>query len=544
MLDDANSLSSGTQLRSEVCVVGAGVAGIAIARELAKAGQQVLLVESGDLKRSAATDALSMGSSAGDRYEFAHYHRSRFFGGSSNCWAGYCRPLEPEDFAVRPWIPNSGWPIGYADLLPYYQRTHEYLGLGPWDYSSEFWETSIQHPQVRRAPLDETGLRDSFNQFAYEPKLGVHHRSEVASNPRVQVLLNANLTEIETTPDGGQVTGLVLRTLSGRQVRAQARRYVLATGGIENARLLLASARTRPEGIGNRNDLVGRYFMDHPRVIVGRVSLRDGYRHNLLYDVRHQNRSSIVAAHGTSVAAAFVLSPEVLAREELLSARTSFWTNLVGEGTQGQEALARFYRVRRDTRSVSRADLRELSQILRSTEAAAFAGSRLIPTSRRRVRETRLEIVAEQAPDPRNRVTLSAVRDALGVPRAHVDWEVSEAAERTLRRTAALVAEALARAGVADIDGLEESDWTRALSGTVHHVHHMGTTRMHESPELGVVDRDCRVHGVQNLFIAGSSVFPTGGSNFPTMTIAALALRLADHLARLDAPVVVPAPNA
>lgn len=546
MFIDARQVTDNLAVDATLCIVGGGVAGIALALELDRAGVDVCLLESGGLDVDAATEALNRGENVGLPYQFDAGFRSRYFGGSSNCWGGWCRPLEPLDFSHRDWVAHSGWPFGAEELRPYYQRTHALLQLGPDNFDGDFWGPAISRANVRRVPFTNGRVVDSFSQFSPPARLGRLYREALRQSRLVRVFLHANAIDIETDTAAPRVTRVRVATLSGRRLAVTAKHYILAAGGIENARLLLASNRAQPAGIGNGRDLVGRFFMDHPRVLTGDVRLAKAWQGNRLYDIKHQDKSSLVRAHGTPVAAQFTLSPALLEAERLLNARVWFCSIFTGEHS---EAVAALHRYTQTVLHNGHADLdpkRDALLMLRDPfRTLGYTLTRLLPW-RPLLRAVQLEIMVEQEPDPASRVTLATERDALGLPRARVDWQLSPLTRRTFERTLEIVASELRAAGVATIE-LEElfagGGWPDRLKGTWHH---MGTTRMHDSPSQGVVDRDCRVHGVDNLYIAGSSVFPTAGSNFPTMTIAALALRLAEHLRQRlrAAPAVLAAARA
>lgn len=513
-----------------ICIVGGGVAGIALALNLARQKIDVCLIESGGLIADPATDDLYRGDNIGIPYAFDCGYRSRFFGGSSNCWGGWNRPLEPLDFATRNWVPHSGWPLSAAEMQPYYQRTHELLQLGPTRFDAEFWSAALSHPRVVRAALSGGRAIDSFTQFSPPTRMGKVYRHALDTNPYIRVFLHANVVNIDTNANADSVAQVDIATLTGRRFAVRADYFVLAAGGIENARLLLASNRTQTEGLGNAHDLVGRFFMDHPRLHSGIVKLRKQFRGNKLYDIKHQDKSRIVRAHDTSVAAQFVLTPETVAQEQVLHARVWLRSVFVGEDSAAVAALHRFTQTYLRDANMNLRPLPDLLAMLRDPfSVLGYILARAFPV-RPLLRGIRFEIIAEPDPNPASRVTLSNERDALGMPRVAVNWRLGPLVRKTFERTLVIVSEELARAGVADAvlpDPICTDNWDQTLDSTWHH---MGTTRMHDSPAHGVVDRNCRVHGIRNLFIAGSSVFPTGGANFPTMTLAALALRLSDHL--------------
>lgn len=516
-----------------VCIVGGGVAGITLALNLAKQKIDVCIVESGGLHADAATNDLYCGDNIGIPYAFDCNYRSRYFGGSSNCWGGWNRPFEELDFAARPWVPDSGWPITRDEIEVYYQRTHALLQLGPPNFDAHFWEAAIAHPKVRRARLDTTRISDSFTQFSPPARMGKLYHQELEINPHIRVLLHANVINIASNNNADSATHVDVATLTGRNFTVHARYFVLAAGGIENARLLLASNNVQHAGLGNANDLVGRYFMDHPRLQCGMVKLRKPFRGNKLYDIKHQDKSRIVFAHNTPVAAQFVLTPQAIAQEQVLHSRVWLRSVFIGEDTDSVAALHRFTQTYLYDAHMNLRPLPDLLAMLRDPfSAIGYSLARALPVPPLQ-RSLRYEVVAEPDPNPASRVVLSARKDALGMPRVAVNWQLGPLVQKTFERTLTIINEELTRVGMLDAILPEQicpPDWDRNLVGTWHH---MGTTRMHDSATHGVVDRNCKMHSINNCYVAGSSVFPTGGSNFPTMTLAALALRLADHLGAL-----------
>jgi choline dehydrogenase-like flavoprotein len=531
MFIDTRQLDEQSRIEADVCVIGGGAAGVTIALELERHGMRVALLESGGLEPDEATLDLYRGDNAGLPYGFAEGCRSRFLGGSSNCWGGWCRPLDDWDFERREWVPDSGWPFGKAELAPYYDRAHRVLKLGPREYDAAFWEAAIGRHDVRRIPLSSPRIVDTVSQFSPPVRFGVDYRNELQRSETVKVYLHANATDIETDSDARTVKRVQVKTLTGRMVWAHARLFVLATGGIENARLLLASDRSQPAGLGNGEDLVGRYFMDHPRLMSGSVRFADEWARNKLYDSKFHYQNPAVSAHGTCVAAQFALTPAAQREEGLLNSRVWFASVFPGEGTESVQALVRCYLRLQGKDEMGHRLSRDLLAILANPyHAARFATARVFQP-RSLIKDVRLQAIVEPAPDRKSRISLSTERDALGMRRVKVHWHLGELVRRTFDRTFEILSEELRRKAIAEVRldaPLGARDWPGHLEGTWHH---MGTTRMHDSPRRGVVDRECRVHGMANLYIAGSSVFPTAGANFPTFTLVALALRLADRIA-------------
>jgi choline dehydrogenase-like flavoprotein len=482
VLIDARSLPQETIVDADVCIVGAGAAGIAIARELAGSRLRICLLESGGLTLDGDTQALYRGTSMARKYFRLDEARTRYFGGSTNCWMGFCRPLDADDFEQRDWIPHSGWPFDRAALLPYYRRAQAVCQLGPFRYRGDECATP-QRPQLAFA--DGRVVTQCF-QIA-PTRFGEIYREEIAGAADIACHLHANVVDIELGADARAVEQLQVRTLGGNAFRVRPKVAVLATGGIENARLLLASQRGQPAGLGNHNDLVGRFFMEHPHTLAGAflpsaAAIRLG-----LYRPHQRGRVNELGI--------LSLSAATRRRERL----ANFTTSLTGPG--GLDPFER-----------------GLAAAVAGVDAAQAGAGKYV-----------LSNECEQVPNPESRVELSYERDALGMNRVKLKWRLSPQDKRNLRRSHEILARELGRAGVGRLKpGLTEADdWPSDLTGARHH---MGTTRMHPDPKRGVVDANGRVHGTANLFVAGSSVFPTSGSANPTLTILALALRLADHL--------------
>jgi choline dehydrogenase-like flavoprotein len=534
MFIDTRRIQQGMVVDTTVCIIGGGVAGITLAMELDKKGIDVVLLESGGFNPDDDTRDLYRGEDVGEwRYNFADGSRSRFLGGSSNCWGGWCRPLDPWDFEKRDWVAHSGWPFGLSELAPYYERTHALLKLGPNNFDPDFWERSINRPDVRRIPLVSGKVRDTISQFSPPARFGKLYRDKLKRSQRVRVFLYANATNIDTDRAGRTVTHIDIATLTGIRAKVTAKTYVLATGGIENARLLLASNKVLPAGLGNGHDLVGRFFMDHPRLLTGNIKFSKQWSRNKLSDVKYHYQNAAVAAHGTCVAHQFALTPETLQEEGILNARVWFSSIFPGEGSEGALALFRCKQALLKKEQADWSLTRDmLTMMSHPIDTIGYGYTRLFQP-RWMIQGVKFQLIVEPEPDPNSRVMLSPTqKDQLGMNRVRVDWRLTSRVQRTFDRTLAILAEDMRKSGVAQVEldpPVEGRKWPSDLEGTWHH---MGTTRMHDSPKQGVVDRNCLVHDMTNLFVAGSSLFPTAGANFPTITLAALAFRLAEHLAK------------
>lgn len=530
MLIDSRQLDEGTQLDSAVCVIGGGPAGITLALELAKQGIEVNLFESGPLQLHEPSLDLNDGESVGLPYEFGYGHRSRFLGGGSNCWGGFCRPWDRWDFEKRAWVANSGWPFSMDTIAPYYRRAHKILQVPSENFDAAFWHQAADG-QLNGFALDAEKIQESITLFSPPLKFGKEYRDELSASKLIRVYLWANVVHIDSAPISGQVTRVEFRTLSGRRFFAQAKEYVLAAGGIENSRILLNSNRQQSAGLGNANDMVGRYFMDHPRLISGEVKLAPKYRRSPVYDAKFFCISDTVEVNGVRIAAQFALPLATQRSEGLLNSQLWLRSLYPGETLEAIQSLFRM-RLRAARRyAISHRLGHDLKELARHPLAVALFAAAHVTKSQAMVQRVVMEAIVEPEPLADSRVLLSSDHDALGMRRAKIDWRLSEQVKRTFDRGFEVFGTQLQQQGIAQVElgpKFEGRDWPERMTGTWHH---MGGTRMHDSPRSGVVDRNCRVHGVNNLHIAGSSVFPTGSSNYPTVTLVALAIRLSERLA-------------
>lgn len=533
MFLDARTFESATTLTTDVCIIGGGIAGLVIARDLAGRKIESCVIESGGFEPDAATRDLYRGECVGIPYDFADGCRSRYLGGSSNCWGGWCRPMEPLDFAARSWVPHSGWPFGPEELAPYYPGAQAVLQLGIDNYDTGYWTNAISRPDVRRYPLSGRILADGVSQFSPPLLAGKAFRPELRASTSIKVLLYGNVTNIVTDATAAVAERVEVQTLTGNKCTVRARVFVLATGGIENARILLASNTQSTAGLGNAQDLVGRYFMDHPRVTSGWVHLRPQWRGNKLYDNKFQYQNDALSANGTRIAAQFAATPEVQEREGLLNARVAMTSIFPGEHDAAGWAIRRLRRRYEGAESPGTTLLQDVWTVIRHPLlAGGFVAARVFQPQFL-IYGMRMQATVEPAPDPASRVTLSTVRDQLSMPRVRVDWRLDANVKRTFDRMFALLRDELETNDIARVDldpQIGTGPWPETFEREGNW-HHMGTTRMHDSPRQGVVDRNCLIHGMKNLYVAGSSVFPTVSSDFPTITLTALALRLSQHIA-------------
>jgi choline dehydrogenase-like flavoprotein len=516
---DSREIPDGAELETDVCIVGAGAAGITIAVELIGSGRRVILLESGGLTLDGDTQALNHGENIGFPYYPPVTLRLRFLGGTTNHWAGVCRPLDPIDFEQREWVPLSGWPIGHADLEPFQERAHAVCDIGPTDFGPGAWLA----PDAQPLELAPASLRTTMLQVGPPTRFGQKFGPLLEQPSNVQTYLHGNALSLQLDEQGATVRTVEVGCLTGTRFRIRAGIVILAMGALENTRFLLNCLEAGSFPAAAWHDWVGRCFMEHISAVGGVLVPADENFSAALYG----GRTSADGHFGVGV---IVPSREVIAREQMLQARlgltpTDLRTGVrsVAPGLIGAAVAAQSGRLFEELGEHVRNIMSELDDLLVYSYEHMF-----------RARAARgayyLHYILEQSPNRDSRVILSGNRDTLGMRQLQIDWRFGELERHTLRRMNALVAAEVGAAGIGRVWETPEEASSGWPVGTRGSWHQMGTTRMSSSSRDGVVDQDCRVHGTENLFISGSSVFSTGGHANPTLTIVALALRLADQL--------------
>jgi choline dehydrogenase-like flavoprotein len=525
MLVDARTVPDGARIECDIAIVGAGAAGLTIARQFIGSGRNVCLVESGGFDLDPDTQALYDGDNVGLPYFPLDSCRLRQFGGTTNHWGGVCLPFKRRDFEQHSWLPHSGWPIDLDDMQPHIERAAAFLELPEAGWDIDHWEqiTGEQGLSVDQAKL--------FNQvlLARPVRMGQVLRQEFERARGIHVYLNGNVVEIETTERASHVTGLRVQTLAGNQLTVVGGVVVLAVGGIENPRLLLLSDRVQTEGLGNAHDLVGRYFMEHATFRGGIIQPAspgvdvDFYRKVWFDNLEYAIRSNLM------------LTPEVREAEEI--APVIFDIALVYDSAYQSDGAQSLRDLKNALVKLELPDdlMGDVGNILSDLGTVAGLGFDRVWYDQPPIERIDVQPLIISTPNPDSRVLLGDQTDALGCRRVKLDWRLSEIDKRSARRGLEILATEIGRLEIGRMKitlSADDTSWPDDLVGVYHH---LGTTRMHEDPRQGVVDRDGRVHGIDNLYIAGSSVFPTAGSGTPTMMIIALAMRLADHLRGLAA---------
>lgn len=552
MIIDSYELPDGQTLLADVCIVGAGAAGIAMALEFAGTGTEVLLLEAGGRGEESETQALYAGSVADARlHSPPDRYRQRRFGGTTPIWGGRCMPFDAIDFEARDYVPYSGWPLARDALLPYYDHANRLCEAGEFAYTAA---EAFRRPTREIIEGFASGhfTADTLERFSCPTDFGARygHKLEAASN--VRTVLHANVTALRLNAAGRSVDHLNVKNLRGGNFTVRAKQFVLATGGLEVARLLLASRDVQPEGIGNQHDVLGRYYMCHLAGTIGAIkidrppsSVWHGYEisdegiycrrrfalreptqrslglGNFVARLHHPRISN--PDHRNAVLSLLFLAQLIIPYEYRMrlagagSTRLGEWFKHVRNVALGStDAVGFAWHMLRDRKLAER----KFPTIIIHSKANLYS----------------LDFHAEQQPNPASRVSLGAETDALGMPRIRVDWRYTPGDVDTVSRSVALLADDFRQQRIGTFDYDPDSVETEMTRYGAFGGHHIGTARMGTDPRSSVVNADCRIHDVGNLFIASSATFPTSSQANPTLTLVAFALRLSAHLKTLLTP--------
>jgi len=535
MILDADDIEFNSAIKADVCIIGAGPAGITIARELIGTKFNVVLLESGGRVPDEKIQQLNKGKNIGLPYYELQEARSRAFGGTSHKWhIKLCdghegvrlRGLDKIDFEKRSWVPNSGWPFTKEELNYYYKRAHEIFKIGPYSYNVEDWE-EIDSGEVffKESNIIET----TVFQFARKNIFYQEYSDEIEKAKNITTYLNSTVLNITANENTAKIKKVVVATSDKKEFIVKAGLFILATGGLENPRLLLLSNNVMKCGLGNQNGLVGRYFMEHPHLWSGIFSPSDLNRFN--YDNLYRVHNS----KGTPIMGKLALDEAVLRSEKLLNLTASLQYEPM---VVMNEAVRSLKKVKQSFPSnLFSVDFnKHLKNVAQNFDSLTYGGLRQLMAGekekwydhKKEYHGYKLNLMTEQVPEPDSRVILGSEKDRFGQRKIKLNWKLSPQDIDSIDRGLNIIKSEVYKYKLGKLYIAENKEEMK--EGIHGGWHHMGTTRMHENPKQGVVDKNCKVHNVDNLFVAGSSVFPTGGYANPTLTILALALRLADYI--------------
>jgi choline dehydrogenase-like flavoprotein len=552
MIEDARNIANGNKLEADLCVLGGGAAAISLCLEYMKSGRSVIVIPGGGPSQTASCIDLYRGKVSPDSsHEPLEENRIRMWGGTTTVWGGRCVPFDAIDFKKREWVPYSGWPIGLAELEPYIAKANELSEAGEADFDARSVFPNTQPEILRGFDCDEIATW-KLERWSIPTDYSRRYRTELENAPNVRVLLHAHGIHLQLTADGKSISHVDAACAPERVFQVHARDIVIACGALENARLLLAARDVLPAGIGNEHDLVGRYYQSHRFGVCGHAILKDP-SHDFIYDFEKD-------AEGVYCRRRFWLTEEAQERHQTANVVGFFFRNvsgssehrnamvsvimliktLLGGAKKGPKRLFRIIKdQRRELASHAWIVLKDGPSIFGQLAAVAytrFFQKRRLPMVLPPKKSNRFPLFyqTEHTPHPDSRVILDEnSKDDFGMPRLDVRIKFSEIDHRTVKTFVDQFQKRIEESGIGtfhlseqDRDILDNPEKYDFNSNS----HNIGTTRMSHDPDYGVVNADCRVHGVDNLYVAGSSVFPTSSHANPTLMIIALALRLADHL--------------
>jgi choline dehydrogenase-like flavoprotein len=536
MIVDGRTIGVGAEKAHDLCIIGSGVAGILLVMELAETYKDICVVESGGWKPDDETQSLYELNSIGYPIRKHYQSRIRYFGGSCNIWAGRAMIYNEIDLMSRPWLDNISWPIDFGELDRYYALAAQYLNLPCYDkLKPKNWESKLSEFEINL--LRSGNFKANVSLFAKSPaRFGYNTKyfKKIRNSGNITLYTHSNVVNLQLNESLSRVSHIDVVCLNGVRYTMKPKTVVLACGGLENTRILMASDKQMPGGIGNQNGLLGRYYMDHPRAVFGRVKLNKKLKlDHLLGMPVTGGKMQLGIGLGDKVQAREGLLNNYVTLEpcysigsmELYEAFVKLMKRLLRKGYSGK---------RFDFKNQEMAEIPEMIYLLTPKELLPhfmyytyYKYSRIFKNAFTNLTHLAIVNYSEQEPNIKSRVYLEREKDKLGMRKLVLDWKLNDRCFNSSLRLMALLDEHFRQYGAGyieqDLTQIKELPYTDAS-------HHLGTTRMSANPKNGVVDVNCRVHGIANLYVAGSSVFPTAGHANPTLTIAAMSLRLAAHM--------------
>ncbi len=505
---DARELNDQSLIEGDICIIGAGAAGISMSLQLMNTSHKVILLEGGGFDFDDRIQELYKGKLTGHPYYPNKASRLHLFGGSTGHWGGMCSTFDDIDFEKRDWVENSGWPIKRDDIAAYYPEATKILDLGPNEWDVKYWLE--QNSNFNKLPLDDNVIWSKMWQFSPPTRFGTKYKETITKAANIHLYTYANVIDITGNENLAEIKQVTVKNYTGKTHTVKAKYFIVACCSIQNARILLSCNKQAKAGIGNDNDNVGRYFMEHPEIKTGELWLShvDPLK---LYEM----------IGGTKARAELAISPAKQRELKVLNGSISLMPLELSKNTIPSVKLWAHDDPRQSWDTFAKyntLDKRNFFQRMFSKSIYQSFG---------------LFTRVEQLPIPTSRVVLSDQKDELGMPRADLHWAMSAIDKKTVFTINKLLGE---QVGVAGIGRVKLADWLADKTDeqlpdfTSGGWHHIGTTRMSSDPKTGVVDADCKIHGIANLYVAGASCYPTGGAVNPTLTAVALSLRLAEHL--------------
>lgn len=501
---DARQLENNSLIEGDICIIGAGAAGISMALEWMNTPYKVILLEGGGFEYDEQVQELYAGKESGQHYFPLKSIRLHYFGGTTGHWAGWCAEFDEIDFKKRDWIPRSGWPITLDDVKPFYPRAQKYVEVGPDDFTTAHWQQ--KDPTLKPFPLDENKVWSKMWQFSPPTRFGTKYREPIVNARNIHLYTYANVVDITADENVSHIKEVTAKNYAGKQHTVRAKYFILACCSIQNARVLLSANKQAPKGLGNDYDHVGRYFMEHLEIKTGSVWLADPA------DVKLYMMDFGV----TKARAELAISAKMQTQYKILNGTSSLSPLEIAEN---QKAFIEVWTDQEDAMDSSIKKL-NIAKPKRVNIPKGFKAYQLF---------TRME----QAPNPDSRITLDTEKDSLGMPRAQLNWVLTSLEKNSLRMINTIIGQEVGRVSMGRVklyeylQNVNDESWPSFTGGGWHH---MGTTRMSDNPKQGVVDANCKLHNINNLYVAGASCYVTASAVNPTLTLISLTIRLSDHL--------------
>jgi choline dehydrogenase-like flavoprotein len=509
---DARTLDNGSLIEGDICIVGTGAAGLSLALEWMNTPYKIILLEGGGFDYEERIQDMYNGKGTGQRYYPIKSSELHYFGGTTGHWGGMCSLFDPIAFKKRDWVELSGWPFTQDELIPYYKRAHVNLDIGEYDFNLSNWQK--KDPTLVTLPLEEEVVWNKVWRFSPPTRFGRKYKETIVNAKNIHLYTYAKVVDIVANESVSAVKEVTVKNYAGKTHKVAAKIFVFACAGIQNARVLLAANKQARRGLGNDNDVVGRYFMEHPEIKSAELWLKE------------PGSLKLYMSEPPKIQGEIAIMPKKQEEFQILNGIVSFSP---GELARKTPAFINIWSTGDPRKNQKQVD-----------QALYKAGGNRITRFFKSLREDKkthesflMTIRLEQAPNPLSRVTLSTEKDELGVPRAALNWAFTSLEKKSILKIYGLIGQQVGEAGIGRVkllDDLLDAKGDTLPDTTSGGWHHMGTTRISDDPKFGVVDANCKIHGIENAYMAGSSCFPTGGAVNPTLTIVALSIRLGDHL--------------
>ncbi len=542
MIIDADKVLPNSELSCDICIVGAGAAGITLAMELNKSELDIILIEAGKADSSGKSLKLYQGEVIdGQRHLPADQARYRQLGGTTSMWGGRCIPYDTLDFETRSYVANSGWPLTRHELDPFYKRAHVYCQCGDYNYNVR---ESLPDGMTSMISGFEDGqiVSSTIERWSPPTHFGKTYKQHLKLAKNIRVYLKAVVTDIECEDSEKTVSGLTIKTLAGHDHRVKAKHFVLTGGGLEVTRLLLSSNKIHKNGIGNHSGWLGKCYMPHIHGSIANVSFK--LNQHIIFGYEQD-------AQGIYCRRRLCLSEAAQKQLKVLNMYFLLDRPLIGDPKHGNALLSLAFIAKQLRRKGVKQDIGSgkygmywahiknvisgsagLAYVLPQFSRKRFLQKRRIPSLIQKPNSNNFSLYfqAEQAPSVESQVLLTDKKDIYGNPQLKIDFKISELDVDSVYESHKLIQKELARqsCGTLTFNSDNPKEDIRNCSAVMGH--HIGTTRMAVDKSKGVVDENCLVHNLNNLYVASSSVFPTSSQANPVLTIVALAIRLADHL--------------